>query len=112
MMMGLRSAPQTTMFNWRRPTRRRLYLQPMFSFRAVNAWMDSREEETKCELEVDAGPGRKYRAETGIIRVRSFKKIFTRQRECRLLLCYSCRVEQFRLTVHEAHGIDCLAFST
>lgn len=37
MTMGLSIAPQTMMFNCRRPTKRRLYLQPMVSFRAVMA---------------------------------------------------------------------------
>lgn len=37
MIIGLSSTPQTTMFNCSKPTKRRLYLQPMLSFRAVIA---------------------------------------------------------------------------
>lgn len=49
-----------TMFNCSRPTRRRLYLQPMFSFRAVNAWVGRRQAEENGRSDIDSRPRRKY----------------------------------------------------
>lgn len=44
-IIGLSNAPQTTMFSCSRPTKSRLYLQPICSFRAVITWRGGSKQE-------------------------------------------------------------------
>lgn len=50
MMIGLSKAPQTTMFSCSRPTKRRLYRQPMCSFRAVMALKKQKQKKGKAKV--------------------------------------------------------------